>query len=248
MSEEMSALLNPGFRSDRPSAARDLGREEPTTKLRLILTTAISGVALALPSVSSGAPPPPTLSGESFHQDNPTITSATCTETESGGTFEASGTATGPYSGTFHETGSYLVISDQSGHVISYDLTMSFTIDSPVGRVTGTKHSTSFGSSCGPIGPNGTFAFNTEPGFFAPTDTYDARILTASGSFTDTGLFQAFLYPSDLGGFAERFQSSLAAPQELLPTSKAQCTNGGWRDFPQFKNQGQCIAFVIHNS
>lgn len=28
------------------------------------------------------------------------------------------------------------------------------------------------------------------------------------------------------------------------PTSKAQCKNGGWRDFPQFKNQGQCVAFV----
>ena len=29
-----------------------------------------------------------------------------------------------------------------------------------------------------------------------------------------------------------------------LPTSKEQCKKGGWRDFPQFKNQGQCIAFV----
>ena len=30
----------------------------------------------------------------------------------------------------------------------------------------------------------------------------------------------------------------------LLPTSKAQCKNGGWRNYPQFKNQGQCVAFV----
>ena len=29
-------------------------------------------------------------------------------------------------------------------------------------------------------------------------------------------------------------------------TSKAQCKNGGWRDFHQFKSQGQCIAFVNH--
>jgi hypothetical protein len=28
------------------------------------------------------------------------------------------------------------------------------------------------------------------------------------------------------------------------PTSKDQCKNGGWREFPGFKNQGQCIAFV----
>jgi hypothetical protein len=34
--------------------------------------------------------------------------------------------------------------------------------------------------------------------------------------------------------------------QPPLPTSKAQCKNDGWRYFPQFKNQGQCIAFVNH--
>ena len=28
------------------------------------------------------------------------------------------------------------------------------------------------------------------------------------------------------------------------PTSKEQCRNGGWRTFPAFKNQGQCVAFV----
>jgi len=31
-------------------------------------------------------------------------------------------------------------------------------------------------------------------------------------------------------------------PEE--PTSKKQCKKGGWRTFPQFKNQGQCVAFV----
>ena len=30
-----------------------------------------------------------------------------------------------------------------------------------------------------------------------------------------------------------------------VPTSKAQCKNGGWRNYPQFKNQGQCVAFVV---
>jgi hypothetical protein len=28
------------------------------------------------------------------------------------------------------------------------------------------------------------------------------------------------------------------------PTSVEQCRNGGWRIFPEFKNQGQCVAFV----
>jgi hypothetical protein len=29
-----------------------------------------------------------------------------------------------------------------------------------------------------------------------------------------------------------------------LPTSKDQCKNGGWRNFPGFKNQGDCVSFV----
>ena len=28
------------------------------------------------------------------------------------------------------------------------------------------------------------------------------------------------------------------------PTSKDQCMRGGWRNFPQFKNQGDCVSFV----
>ena len=35
-------------------------------------------------------------------------------------------------------------------------------------------------------------------------------------------------------------------PPKRAPTSKDQCKNGGWRNFPQFTNQGQCIAFVTH--
>jgi hypothetical protein len=33
-----------------------------------------------------------------------------------------------------------------------------------------------------------------------------------------------------------------------LPTSKAQCKNGGWRNYPQFMNQGQCVAFVVQQA
>jgi uncharacterized delta-60 repeat protein len=37
-----------------------------------------------------------------------------------------------------------------------------------------------------------------------------------------------------------------ASEGDRIPTSKDQCKNGGWRNFPQFKNQGQCIVFVNH--
>ena len=32
------------------------------------------------------------------------------------------------------------------------------------------------------------------------------------------------------------------------PTSKAQCKHGGWKNFPQFKNQGDCVSFVATDS
>jgi hypothetical protein len=34
------------------------------------------------------------------------------------------------------------------------------------------------------------------------------------------------------------------SPPPRLPTSKDQCKNGGWRNFPDFKNEGQCVSFV----
>ena len=42
--------------------------------------------------------------------------------------------------------------------------------------------------------------------------------------------------------FDDHFQTFVSP----TPTSKSQCKNGGWQDFPQFKKQGECIAFVNH--
>lgn len=33
-----------------------------------------------------------------------------------------------------------------------------------------------------------------------------------------------------------------------LPTSKAQCQDGGWRNYSDFENQGECVAFVRRGS
>lgn len=35
-------------------------------------------------------------------------------------------------------------------------------------------------------------------------------------------------------------------PVRPSPTVKDQCKGGGWHNFPQFNNQGQCVAFVEH--
>ena len=36
---------------------------------------------------------------------------------------------------------------------------------------------------------------------------------------------------------------AVTAPARV-PTTKEQCKHGGWREFPQVKNQGDCVAFV----
>ena len=33
-------------------------------------------------------------------------------------------------------------------------------------------------------------------------------------------------------------------PPSTLPTTIAQCLNGGWQTFKVFKNQGDCVSFV----
>lgn len=177
---------------------------------------------------------PPTLSGEAFHDGNPIFTLASCPGQS--GTFEARGTATGPYPGTFEETGSVDFARIPA-------LMASFTIDSSVGRVTGTTRGAEMYGACSV--DLSVFVFHTQPGFNA-ANTYDATIVSASGaSLADNGLFQVgFQKGTSTPGFDQSFQSAVTPPKPPLPTSKAQCKNGGWRNYPQFKNQGQCVSFV----
>ena len=50
--------------------------------------------------------------------------------------------------------------------------------------------------------------------------------------------------PATVAAGAEPF--AIAVGQSRVPTNKQQCKHGGWRGFPQFKNQGQCVAYVEH--
>ena len=82
------------------------------------------------------------------------------------------------------------------------------------------------GSGIGPIqlttDENGSFDSSTVGfvGNFEPV-TFTATIIWAGGTLTESL-------------FVDCSQ----------PASKQECKNGGWQHFPQFKNQGQCIAFV----
>jgi DNA-binding beta-propeller fold protein YncE len=40
--------------------------------------------------------------------------------------------------------------------------------------------------------------------------------------------------------------SIVIGPLPRLPTGPGQCKRGGWRNFPQFNNEGRCVAFLAH--
>jgi hypothetical protein len=56
-----------------------------------------------------------------------------------------------------------------------------------------------------------------------------------------------------LGDFPGQFSGSgvnasgdiIVHDAQPLPTSKDQCKDGGWRIFPGFKNEGDCVSFVV---
>jgi hypothetical protein len=53
---------------------------------------------------------------------------------------------------------------------------------------------------------------------------------------------------SQFGGFRTDFPllsgDLVVVDAPPLPTSSDQCKNGGWRNFPGFKNEGDCVSFV----
>ncbi|GAA1756457.1 hypothetical protein GCM10009712_01740 [Pseudarthrobacter sulfonivorans] len=172
-----------------------------------------------------------------------------CTST-GGGTFtlHATGTATGPYPGTFVED----ITVGAAGIPNPPDITSTlssfhstFTITSAAGTVTGTKDLAAGG---------GGFAWcaGSFGAFDAPALTYSATINTGGASYTDSGT--AFARDAEMPNngvaifqpFNETFSTSngVVPVVPAAPTSVDQCKNGGWKNYPQFKNQGECVAYV----
>jgi hypothetical protein len=175
-------------------------------------------------------------------------------------TYTATGPATGPYPGTFRETGtatlSQITLINLGVPLVAF--TARFTIDSPVGRVSGTRQlNASFYHW-------GICNVDTSRGF--PVDindssvygsSYAAVISTAAGTCTTAGSAHVFVAeqdthqpnPSvDFGRLDAYFMAGTPPTCVAGPTSKQQCKKGGWRLFrdPSFKNQGQCIKYVNH--
>jgi hypothetical protein len=212
-------------------------------RLGLLLTiVCLTLGVLGLGSVGADAAAPLQLFREAFQSAGVagSTLSGNCVNGGGNFTFSVSGTAYGPYPGTFTESGSFSI----TNNVISA-FSASFTITSSAGRVTGTK-SLSEGqvASCFQEGsavrvsaPDNFIAFYTA------TSTGTDQV-TGISSVTINGLLGS---PPDF--FEERFGTSCQGlcqnPGLPPPTSKSQCRHGGWKVFgTMFKNQGDCVSFV----
>jgi hypothetical protein len=179
-------------------------------KLKLILTMAIVGVALALPSISSAATPT---------QDSVSLTQSPA--------------VAGPY------------------NVFQLDATSGPNGENPTGQVQLSEFQQIFDG--GPVtclavsGNTATLNFVSEFLIGAiitihvvddSPDTFSAQFLKRAA--TDCSP------PPEMNVFPLTSGDITVIDAPGAPTSKQQCKNGGWRNFPQFKNEGLCIAFVGH--
>ena len=207
---------------------------------RLLTVVCLTLGVLGLKSVGARAATPLQLNREVFESSEVAGSTVTGNCTNSGGnfTFSVSGTAFGPYPGTFTESGSFTITDE----VISA-FSARFTITSSAGRVTGTKSLQEGASALCYQDRYGTHV--TAPvnfiAFYTASNGTDQ--VTGISSVTISGLLGS---PPD---FEEVFGTSCQGlcqnPGMPPPTDKAQCKHGGWKSFgTMFKNQGDCVSFV----
>ena len=211
--------------------------------LGLTMTLAL---AVALPAAASAAS---TLTGETLNGSSSQGNGSACPANG----YSVSGTATVPYAGTFTETGTWSGSGTVSGETGPFSAT--FTITSGTTTITGSKGPATVGSG----GVSGTITCSGMVGIGNANANltgvpYTATIQTPNGNFHDEGVSTVsarIVGSAGAGGdpgsatLTESFTSSLTEPVLIGPTSKGRCKKGGWKEFPQFKNQGQCVSFVL---
>jgi hypothetical protein len=198
--------------------------------LRVLALTAVSFAVLAPASFAQAL----SLDGESFEStqaipgQETTFDNFVCDKTSSTTvSFTTQGSAFGPYSGTFVETGSFTIgpQTDTSidtrgvGPITAFQATFTINSQFPAGTVTGTKQlsptapttpSLAVFGSCDPDGsspPNDVIAAISNPNL-----VYSAQINAATGSRTDSGtsglIVQSVPTPPSLITFQEGFTST----------------------------------------
>jgi hypothetical protein len=214
---------------------------------------------LLLP-ISSAIAAPPSLIGEAFNSQqyfgvpdaisNGMADSTQQCNNDGSGTvsFTASGTATGPYPGTFSESGTFTTTPTQpfANEPLTV-LNATFTISSPAGDVSGTKSLTTPETSSGVCHPTGSPGQSNGSGEV----NYAARITDSTGSYRESGngvlgFFTTYAQSTSdvrVSSFGEAFLTSNGVAPEL-PATTDDCKNGGWERYGVFKNQGDCVSFV----
>jgi hypothetical protein len=210
-----------------------------------LITVAVLSLGAVLPAAAAPAPTPapPTLTGEQFFTALGHGIPILCGN-NGPFSFSISGIATGPYPGPFTEAGSGTVGPASLGVSPIITFTATFTIHSPTGDVTGTKTLSGSGGAC--YHDAGNFELLPEVNM-----AYQATIHTPNGNYTDHGtstLFDVFESSGTADSIFERFTSSQTRTTLIVPTSKDQCKGNSWRNYPQFKNQGECVSFVEHTT
>jgi hypothetical protein len=232
---------------------------------RALLAACCSVVAtLGLSGIATAAPAVPSLEGETLQASGQLFNrAATCDPSGTSTiTFHWSGFATGPYPGTFTEDG-VVTIGPQTGfgagrfgfalgQVTQFDA--SFTIVSPAGTVTGSKHliapvpanpfplvedqqypqNTGLCTTFTNLDILGLIGASGDATDLRATLHYEASITSATGG-TDSGLSfveaieataQAGIASAGTGAASETFPISDAAPQpQLLTVSPVTATN-----------------------
>jgi DNA-binding beta-propeller fold protein YncE len=118
------------------------------------------------------------------------------------------------------------------------DIVLQYSIDPASGQLSPKTPGSVATGVFGPSGaiavtPDGTSAYVTNAG---SNSVSQYSIDPASGALSPKT-------PPDIS--AGGAPSGIAVRTAGIPTSKNQCKNGDWRNYPQFKNQGQCVAFVV---
>lgn len=173
---------------------------------RVVLALSASAVVILANAAGAGASPrsakPPSLTGETL---NATTDTADFFDRTSGThMFSFAGTASGPYSGTFTETGtvSYELTRFGEGHEADGPITAfsaSFAITSPSGTVTGNAQASDGTVGCrGGIGGGGCWT-GTSFGPSPLATSYVATIRTAHGHHRDRGTSSITLIGGEIG-------------------------------------------------
>lgn len=222
----------------------------------------VLATGLIAPGSAQADTPPPSFAGELF--ESRVVDGSTgehfqvaCNEDGSGTvSWQITGTATGPYPGTFTETGSLTFgpVVDGEGTITS--LSASFQVESSAGTVDGNK---TLLPADNDLSRNEGFCdLNASEFYHLATvqlgHAWEVTITTADSVYKESGdgvMGGYFKWDSQFEGdgyeLIEDFRRSatgvvFVAPR--LPTTEEQCKNGGWQQYGVFKNQGECVSYV----